>query len=224
MQADRAAANHGRAIGTVVGALLGLVLVAACGGQVYRTTSAPPPSVPAPAPVFNDADVTFAQQMIPHHQQAIQMAQMAQTHSQDPRIHDLARRIIASQQPEIQTMTGWLQAWGKPVPTSPPPTMPHPSMPMPPTMPTSTMGPIPSMPGMASEQDMTQMMDMHGPGFDRMFLQMMIHHHQGAVDMARTEQAHGINPDAKALAHTIENSQTAEIGQMQQLLGTIPSH
>lgn len=83
---------------------------------------------------------------------------------------------------------------------------------------------MPPMPGMASETDMTQMMNMHGPDFDRMFLQMMIRHHQGAVEMARTEQTHGINPDAKALAHTIDTSQTTEISQMQQLLGTIPSH
>lgn len=204
-------ASTGRVFLAVVSVLLGALLVA-CGGQVYRTTSAPPT---VPASVFNDADVTFAQQMIPHHQQAIQMAQMAGNHSQNPRIKDLARRIEAEQQPEIQTMTGWLQAWGKPVPTSNPPMTPHmpmPSMPMAP------------MPGMASDQDMTQMMGMHGPEFDRMFLQMMTRHHQGAIDMARTEQAHGINPDAKQLAHNIETSQTAEIAQMQQLLTTIPGH
>lgn len=141
MRADRAVANHARANAAVVGLLLSLVLMAACGGQVYQTASAPPPS--APAPVLNDADVTFAQQMIPHHEQAIQMAQIAQTHSQDPRIHDLARRIDAAQRPEIQIMTGWLRAWGKPIPASPPPMMPRPSMSMPPA-PTSPMPPMPT--------------------------------------------------------------------------------
>jgi uncharacterized protein (DUF305 family) len=201
---DRASIS--RVLVAVVSVLLG-ALLASCGGQAYRAVSAPPPT---PAPVVNDADVAFVQQMIPHHQQAIQMARMAEEHSRDPRIRDLAGRIEATQSAEIRTMTGWLHAWGKPVPTSGPSMMPH--MPMSP------------MPGMATDQDMSQMMGMRGPGFDRMFLQMMIRHHQGAIDMARTEQTQGINPDAKQLAHNIETGQSAEIAQMQQLLTTIPGH
>jgi uncharacterized protein (DUF305 family) len=153
----------------------------------------------SPASSFNNADVMFAQQMIPHHRQAMQMAQMAPSHTQNPKIKELAVRIEAEQAPEIQTMTGWLHSWGKPVPTG------RPAMTSP-------------MPGMTSQQEMSQLMAARGAHFDHMFLQMMIRHHQGAIEMARTEQSQGVNPAAKKLARQIETSQTVEIAQMQQLL------
>jgi len=71
---------------------------------------------------------------------------------------------------------------------------------------------------MMSQQEMSQLMAAHGAQFDRLFLQMMIRHHEGAVEMAKTEQARGLNPAAKKLAHKIETSQTTEIAQMQQML------
>jgi uncharacterized protein (DUF305 family) len=89
-------------------------------------------------------------------------------------------------------MTGWLHTWGQAVPTG--------------------------MPGMMSQQEMSRLMAHHGAHFDHMFLQMMIKHHQGAIEMARTEQSQGINLPARNLARQIETSQTAEIAQMQQLL------
>lgn len=198
-----------RGILVVVVVLVSAVALAGCGQQPSGTGGAPTPTT-SPAindAEFNDADVTFAQQMIPHHQAAIQMAEMAQARSQNQQIKDLANRIETAQQPEIQTMTGWLQAWGKPVPTVGPGMMPN--------MP----GGMPNMPGMPSSQDWSRMMGMSGPQFDRMFLQMMVAHHQGAVAMAQTEQAQGSNPDAKRLARDIETSQTEEISQMQQMLG-----
>ncbi|HKA48976.1 MAG TPA: DUF305 domain-containing protein [Candidatus Dormibacteraeota bacterium] len=149
----------------------------------------------------------FAQQMIPHHQQAIQMAQMAPSHAQSPKVKQLAARIGAAQAQEIKTMTSWLHAWGKPVPSGMP----------------GMMSPMPGMmgspsPGIVSQQEMSQLMAAHGAQFDRLFLQMMISHHEGAVETAKTEQARGLNPAAKKLAHQIETSQTAEIAQMQQML------
>ncbi|MBB5157502.1 DUF305 domain-containing protein [Saccharopolyspora phatthalungensis] len=177
------------------------LVLAGCGTGQPGTGGAPTTPQPPPATqVFNDADVTFAQQMIPHHQQAIQMSQMVQARSQNPQVKELAGRIEAAQQPEIQTMTGWLQSWGKPVPTMGPGMMQH-------------------QPGMPSMEDMSRMMGTSGPDFDRMFLQMMIAHHEGAVQMAKTEQAQGQYPDAKQLARNIETSQTAEIAEMQQMLG-----
>ncbi len=157
----------------------------------------------------------FAQQMIPHHQQAIVMAQMAASHAQNPKVKQLAAQIEAAQAPEIKTMTGWLHSWGEPVPTG----MPGMMSPMPRMMGSPSPGMSgASMPGMMSQQEMAQLMAAHGAHFDRMFLHMMIRHHQGAVEMAKTEQADGLNPAAKKLAHQVETSQTAQTAQMQQML------
>jgi uncharacterized protein (DUF305 family) len=201
-------------------ALTGALVLMGWGGSIQQPVAAvsrshPSPTASSPAGSFNDADVMFAQQMIQHHRQAIQMAQMAPSHTQNPRVRQLAARIQAEQSPEIQTMTGWLHTWGKPVPTG----MPGMMSPMPGMM--GSPGPGMSgspMPGMTSQQEMSQLMAHHGAHFDHMFLQMMIRHHQGAIEMARTEQSQGVNPAARNLARQIETSQTAEIAQMQQLL------
>jgi uncharacterized protein (DUF305 family) len=203
----------------VVAALAGALLLVGWGGNGQRPAAAvsshPSATASSPASGFNDADVMFAQQMIPHHQQAIEMAQMAASHAQNPKVKALAAKIDAAQAPEIKTMTGWLHAWGQPVPTG----MPGMMSPMPGMMgsPTPEMS-GPSMPGMMSQQEMSQLMAAHGAHFDRMFLQMMIKHHQGAVEMAKTEHAEGVNSAAKKLAQQIETSQTAQIAQMQQML------
>jgi len=196
----------------VVAAMAAALVLVGCGDNGPRAeaaASAGPPSVTGPSQTssFNEADVMFAQQMIPHHQQAIQMAQMAPSHAQSPKVKQLAARIGAAQAQEIKTMTSWLHAWGKPVPSGMP----------------GMMSPMPGMmgspsPGIVSQQEMSQLMAAHGAQFDRLFLQMMIRHHEGAVEMAKTEQARGLNPAAKKLAHQIETSQTAEIAQMQQML------
>jgi uncharacterized protein (DUF305 family) len=155
-----------------------------------------------PADQFNDADVSFAQQMIPHHRQAIQMAQHAEQRASSAEVKRLAREIEKAQDPEIQTMAGWLQAWGQDVPEG-----------------TAHTGHgAADMPGMMSDQEMQALQDASGAAFDRMFLQMMIKHHDGAIQMARTEQANGQNADAIALARQIESAQTNEISVMKRLL------
>lgn len=205
---------------TVVAAMAGALVLVGCGGSGERPAAAVSNShasatTSSPASSFNDADVMFAQQMIPHHQQAIQMAQMAPSHAQNPKVKVLAAEIEALQASEIKTMTGWLHAWGKPVPTA----MPGMMSPMPGMVGSPSPGMSgASMPGMISQQEMSQLMAAHGATFDRMFLQMMIRHHQGAVEMAKTEQAKGLNPAAKKLAQQIQTSQTAQIAQMQQML------
>ncbi len=160
----------------------------------------------------NDADVEFAQGMVPHHRQAVEMAQMAQDSASSAEVEDLAAEVEAAQDPEVQTMTGWLEAWGEDVPTDDSMSgMDH------------DMGSMGSMPGMMTDQDMTDLEDAQGTDFDRMFLTMMVEHHTGAIQMARTEQANGENPDAVALAERIEADQTAEIEQMNDLLDALGS-
>jgi len=151
---------------------------------------------------FNDADVTFAQGMIPHHQQAIEMAQMAESRAEDSRVLDLASRIEAAQQPEIDTLTGWLEEWG--AEDSGMEGMDH--------------GGMDHGGGMMSEEDMSALMAASGAEFDRLFLEQMIEHHTGAVEMAVTESAEGQNTDAIAMAGTIRDTQNAEIAEMRQLL------
>lgn len=154
----------------------------------------------------NDADVTFAQQMIPHHRQAVEMAALAGERATAPQVRDLAADIEAAQEPEIETMTGWLEAWGEEVPD--------------PAMDDEGMGDGTSDPmaGMMSDEDLADLEQAEGAEFDRMFLEMMVEHHAEAVEMARTEQAEGENPDALALAEKIEADQRAEIATMQRLL------
>lgn len=193
----------------VVAALIvaGALTLAACGSDNDSSTSGMNGMNSSNSTDFNDADVTFATQMIPHHRQAVEMAKLADTQAQSSEVKDLAMQIATAQDPEIQTMSGWLTAWGKPMPTD-----------------TSTdmggmdMSDGAAMPGMMSADDMQALMNASGADFDHMFLTMMTAHHQGAIEMAKTEQTDGMNPDAIALAQQIESSQTAEITTMQGLL------
>lgn len=153
----------------------------------------------------NDADVTFATDMVPHHLSAIEMAQLAPTRAGDPAVKALATRITAAQGPEVTTMAGWLVGWGKPVPGA------------------SMSGDTPGMAGAMSPAEMTSLANSTGPAFDRMWTKMMTVHHQGAVTMARTELTAGANPQAKALAQAIITGQTAEIAQLQKLLTQLPT-
>jgi uncharacterized protein (DUF305 family) len=149
----------------------------------------------------NDADVTFAQMMIPHHQQALEMAQLAPSRAQDPRVLDLARRIEDAQTPEIDQMESWLEAWG--ADDGDMGDMDH------------DMG---SGEGMMSEADMAALDAASGTDFDIMFLDLMIEHHRGAIAMADTQLQDGENAEALALAEQIAGAQTDEISEMEQIL------
>lgn len=159
---------------------------------------------------FNDADVTFAQQMIPHHEQAIEMAKVAETRAGSDEVKSLAADIEAAQGPEIETLEGWLESWGEDVPSG---EMDHGDM----NHGSSDEG---GMAGMMDEEDMKSLEDASGAEFDRMFLQMMIEHHEGAVAMAETEVQDGENADAIAMAQKVISDQQAEIDQMNGLLGS----
>jgi uncharacterized protein (DUF305 family) len=177
-------------------------------GMTHSAPTAAPSSSATSATQFNDADVTFATQMIPHHRQAVEMADIATTKATTPAVKQLATAIKAAQDPEIQQMSGWLTSWGKPVPT---PGM-HSGHDM-----------SGSMPGMMTKQEMADLGKATGTMFDRMWVQMMIKHHQGAVTMAKTEQTAGKDTAAIALAKKIETDQNREIAAMQKLLGQLPA-
>ena len=157
---------------------------------------------------FNDADVSFATEMIPHHQQAVQMAEMAADNAGSPEVKQLADDIAAAQGPEIDTMTSWLDDWGQEAPAD---SMDHGDM--------GHSDGAGEMPGMMDAETMNMLEQATGDEFDQMFLTSMIEHHEGAIEMARTEQANGENPDALALAEQVETDQQAEIKKMQAMLG-----
>jgi len=180
----------------------------------------------------NAADLTFAQMMIVHHQGAIEMADLATDRAANTQVKELATRIKAAQDPEIQQMQTWLTAWGAAMTGSTAASaaddgmsgMDHGGMSgmgKEGDMSTSSAGAGMSMPGMMSAAQMQQLTDASGAEFDRLFLEMMIMHHQGAIEMSDTEIAEGNNPDALALAKSIKTSQTAEIAEMQQLLQSL---
>lgn len=152
----------------------------------------------------NDADVTFVQGMIPHHEQAIEMAQLAARNAEDERVIELAEGIEAAQAPEIEQMRGWLEAWGESEDGGMD-DMGH-------------GGDSDSAMGQMSGEDMAALESASGAVFDQMFLEMMIEHHEGAIEMAETESADGQDTEAVELAETIIAAQQAEIDEMQGLL------
>ena len=152
----------------------------------------------------NDADTQFAQLMIVHHEGAVEMADLAVERASAPEVKALAQRIQAAQGPEIELMTGWLTSWGEET-----------SHDM--SMDGMDMGGM-DMDGMSQSEVMDELADLDGAEFDQAFLERMVAHHQGAIEMSEQETAEGANPDAMALAGTIIDAQTAEITQMQDLL------
>ena len=200
------------------GAITLILALAACGDNEGATTDAGSTSTTAPSTApsasgaaevsaeHNDADVAFAQTMIVHHRQAIDMADLAADRAANEEVKLLAEQISAAQGPEIQMMTGFLHAWDAEVPQG---------------MQLGGMGGMGGMPGAMTPEQMGQLMASQGAGFDRMFLEMMTAHHSGAVEMARAEQAEGQNPQTLELAATIETDQTAEIEEMRQILASL---
>ena len=160
-----------------------------------------PSSAPAAATEHNEADTMFAQGMIPHHEQAVEMSEMMlKKQGMDARITALATKIKAAQAPEIEQMTGWLKAWNEPAQMA----SGH------------GMGD-----GMMGDDDLSKLEAAQGTEAARLFLTGMIAHHQGAVMMAQTEISQGRNTDAIQLSKDIVTAQEAEIKEMQDLLATL---
>jgi uncharacterized protein (DUF305 family) len=196
------------AITVAVGLLIGAC--SSSSGMNMTTTSVAARNTTASIPAdaeFNATDVAFAQGMIPHHAQAVVMADMALAQSTSPAVTELATQIKAAQTPEIEQLTKWLQAWGQPVPD------PNGSM----DLSMSDMDGM-MMSGIMSDADMARLGNATGTDFDSMWLEMMVQHHEGAISMARDEVTGGKFVATKALAESIVTSQQAEIDTMTMLM------
>ena len=195
-----------RRIAIVVAALLAAVILTACStdsddamtsdSQAQETTSMSGETAPDSG---REDDVMFAQMMIPHHEQAVEMADMAldPDASSSVEVRELAVDIKAAQDPEIETMRAWLEAWG--APQEAPSAMNHDS-------------------GMMSQGDMGTLASAEGAEFDQMWLTMMIEHHEGAIIMAQDVLATTDNAEVATMAEDIVAAQEAEIATMQALL------
>ncbi|KAB7740651.1 DUF305 domain-containing protein [Nostocoides sp. F2B08] len=195
-----------RRIAIVVAALLAAVILTACSpdsddamtsdSQAQETTSTSGETAPDSG---REDDVIFAQMMIPHHEQAVEMADMAldPDPSSSVEVRELAVDIKAAQDPEIETMRAWLEAWG--ASQEAPSAMDHDS-------------------GMMSQGDMGTLASAEGAEFDQMWLTMMIEHHEGAIIMAQDVLATTDNAEVATMAEDIVAAQEAEIATMQALL------
>ncbi|MBM7780819.1 DUF305 domain-containing protein [Arthrobacter tumbae] len=179
-----------------------VVVLAGC-GTAESGESAAGSSGSEMAGEHNDADVMFAQMMIPHHEQAVEMSDVVLAkEGLSPDITELATQVKGAQAPEIETMTGWLDAWGESVEGH------H-------------MDSDGGMDGMLSEDQMGELEAAEGEEAARMFLESMTAHHNGAVDMAQEEIENGENAEAIALAEDIVEAQEAEIQEMKELLAEL---
>ena len=167
-----------------------LLLVTACSGLNKDATDTDS--------AHNESDVSFSEMMVPHHQQAIEMATLAETRAESQEVKDLASAIKAAQDPEIQTMLGWLESWDEDGTSH---EMSH-----------------DEMPGMVDDKTMGDLGKATGAEFDRQFLTAMIAHHDGAIAMAESEKSDGVHKGSLRLADAIIKTQNAEIKQMQKLL------
>ena len=184
---------------------------ATTGGPAASTsaTSAPPSSSPVAS--GSPADIAFAQLMIPHHEQAVEMADMALAPQADasPQVKALATQIKEAQAPEIAQMQGWLQQWGAPQ------QMASASTDAAGGMAGMDMGGVTEN-GMMTAQQMAALGKATGPAFDQEWLQLMIAHHEGAITMAEQVKNDSQNAQVVALADAIIQSQTAEIIAMKK--------
>jgi uncharacterized protein (DUF305 family) len=198
-----------------------LLLIAGCSSQTgsgdghgdhdhgASSQSGAPSQAADAAQGHNDADVSFATGMIPHHEQAVAMSDiLLAKQGIDARVTDLARQIKAAQAPEIDTMKGWLSQWNVPADAG------HGGHDM------SDPAMRQSM-GMMTDQQLDQLRAAQGVDATRQFLDGMIAHHEGAVRMAQTEVQQGAAADAKQLAQSIIETQQREIDTMKQILGTL---
>ncbi|MFC8831487.1 DUF305 domain-containing protein [Streptomyces sp. NPDC057137] len=193
-------AHHRRRLAVAGAITAAALLLAACGGGNGSGDD------PAATGAFNDADVAFAQGMIPHHQQAVEMSALADDRAASTEIKALAGEIEKAQDPEITTMRSWLKAWGEPESADGrTPGMHHGS---------SGSG---DAAGMMSDQDMADLTAAEGADFDKKFAALMIEHHNGAIAMAREERKNGESTKAKKLAAEVIEAQTAEVEQLNAL-------
>jgi uncharacterized protein (DUF305 family) len=181
--------------------LSALLVFGACGGGSADSTETVPATATA---TFNDDDVMFAQMMIPHHEQAVEMSDIAldPTVGASDAVRQLATRIKGAQDPEIELMTGLLTGWGKS--TEMDTSMDHSSM----------------MDGMLTADELDGLSSLRGADFDRAWMEAMIKHHEGALAMAKDVLEGGSDPAVMKLSEEIVAGQQAEIDEMRGLLGS----
>ncbi len=183
----------------VLAALAVTAMLSACSGS--STGHGPAPSASKQPATHNLADVVFVTGMIPHHQQGVDLALPVPSHTGNPDLIKLASGIAAAQEQEIQTLKGYLTQWSA---------QPDADVRGPADM---------AMTGMVDDATMTRLASLQGADYDKLWLQSMIGHHQGAIDMANTEIRNGVNTDAIALAKKMVSTQQGEIDQMKKMLG-----
>lgn len=154
---------------------------------------------------YEDGDVQFVTDMVPHHAQALEMAALAPERASDPRVKALAARIAADQRPEIEGMQAWLAENGLPAADE-----------------DGGHGGHDGMPGMASEADLARLVAAEGPAFDRLFLELMTKHHQGALAMVEEAGTVANLLVADMVADT-RVQQSVEIARMAELLASLPA-
>lgn len=188
-----------RAFATVALSVAAGVTLAACSssGTAHEGSHSAPSAAASSVASGNASDVLFAQMMIPHHEQAVEMAALAAPAGAGAQVQELADQIAAAQGPEIAQMTAMLDRWG--------------ADPM-----TDHSGH--AMEGMVSDADMDRLRSATGPQFDQLFLELMIAHHEGAIAMTKDPMANGADPELRTLLEDIVTAQTAEIEQMRALL------
>lgn len=185
--------------GSLVARLTVVALVtsalAACGGSA----AGPSPTPTVARTAATTTDVTFLQEMLPHHQRAIEIATLAETHASDPRVRAFAQRIVGEQTPELQRMQ---QAAT--------------------TITLDTTVGAAHAEHRVTDAQLAALAAATGPAFDRSFLQLSIASEQGAVAMSQPERHDGQVPVAVALANAINGAPTGEIPALQRLLTALP--
>ncbi len=146
-----------------------------------------------PSAGTNAADVAFARQMVPHHLQALELARLAQTRAGDPWVGEFAAKVATARDTDIRTFKDWLDMWGaEPLPRD------H------------------AMPGTQKRAEIEALAKLNGPSFDRKYVTLMIEHDNGAIKLARAEQAGGAFEGAKALAVATATALGAEVKELKK--------
>lgn len=176
--------------------LTGALVLSGCGGENdHEDHSATEAAAEA---TYNAADLLFTQGMIPHHEQAVAMSELAPDRAESPEVLTLAQNVQAAQQPEIDQLNGWLAQWDE--------------------SPMDDAHADHDMQGMLSEAEFAELESLTGAAFDARWLELMITHHEGAIQMSEIVIANGQNDEVTALAEVIIDAQQAEIDHMQELL------
>ncbi len=193
--------------GAAAAALTAALLLASCSAATpedHTNHTSDTPVITAPPAGFDADDVAFATNMIPHHEQAVELSALVADRTTNQELIALANQISAAQQPEINAMRVFLVQWNE----NPEDSSGNGGHAM-----------HGAMQGMVDEATMAKLKSLNGAEFDKLWLQSMISHHQGAIEMAKAELANGQNVDAKRMAQSIVDTQQAEITQMNQMLG-----